>query len=64
MTTEQVSRIRNSKTDAIILLQVKYNRFSKSINNPGVDKKSIENILEAIRKDITSLESELAMIGL
>ena len=60
MTTAQ---IKNAKIDAISVLQAKYNRFAKNLNTPGIDKAAVEKVLENIRRDIASLEAELALIG-
>lgn len=60
MTTAQ---IKNAKIDAITVLQAKYNRFAKNLNAPGVDKAAIEKVLDCIRRDVASLEAELALIG-
>jgi hypothetical protein len=55
--------IKNSKIDAISTLQAKYNRFAKNLSTPGIDKAAVEKVLSCIRRDIASLESELALIG-
>lgn len=60
MTTAQ---LKNAKIDAISVLQAKYNRFAKNLNTPGIDKAAIEKVLDCIRRDIASLEAELALIG-
>lgn len=60
MTTAQ---IKNAKIDGITVLQAKYNRFAKNLNTPGIDKAAIEKVLDCIRRDIASLEAELALIG-
>jgi len=60
MTTAQ---LKNAKTNAVVELQIKYNRFSKGLNTPGVDKAAIEKVLDGIRKQIDELEREIAIIG-
>lgn len=60
MTKEQ---IKNAKINAVVLLQVKYNRFAKNLSTPGIDKAAVEKVLDRIRQDIASLEAELALIG-
>lgn len=60
MTNKQ---LKNAKIDAITMLQVKYNRFSKGLDTPGVDKAAIEKILNGISEQIANLESELVFYG-
>jgi hypothetical protein len=55
--------IKNSKIDAISTLQAKYIRFAKNLSTPGIDKAAVEKVLSRIRRDIASLEAELAVIG-
>ena len=60
MTTAQV---KNAKINALVELQIKYNRFSKGLSVTGADKTAIEKVLDGIRKQIEELERELALIG-
>ena len=60
MTTAQ---LKNAKSNAVVELQIKYNRFSKGLSTPGVDKAAIEKVLDGIRKQIDDLEREIAIIG-
>jgi hypothetical protein len=60
MTTAQ---LKNAKINAVVELQIKYNRFAKGLATPGVDKAAVEKVLEGIRKQIDELETELALIG-
>ena len=57
------AQLKNAKIDAISVLQAKYNRFANALATPGVDKAAIDKILNRIREQIASLESELALIG-
>jgi hypothetical protein len=57
------ARLKNAKINAVVELQIKYNRFAKGLATPGVDKAAIEKVLDTISKQIEALESELALIG-
>ena len=57
------TQLKNAKIDAISVLQAKYNRFSKSLTTPGVDKIAIQNVLDRVSKQISELKTELALIG-
>jgi len=57
------AQLKNAKINAVVELQIKYNRFAKGLATPGVDKAAIEKVLDGIREQIASLESELATIG-
>jgi hypothetical protein len=56
-------QVKNAKINAVIELQIKYNRFAKGLETPGVDKASVEKILDGIRRQMALLESELAMLS-
>jgi len=60
MTTAQ---LKNAKINAVVELQIKYNRFAQGLATPGVDKATIEKVLDDIRNQIASLERDLAFIG-
>ena len=57
------AQLKNAKINAVVELQIKYNRFAKGLATPGVDKAAIEKVLDGIRKQIADLEAELALIG-
>jgi hypothetical protein len=57
------AQLKNAKINAVVELQIKYNRFAKGLATPGVDKSAVEKVLEGIRQQIKQLESELALIN-
>ena len=57
------AQLKNAKINAVVELQIKYNRFAKGLATPGVDKAAIEKVLDGIRKQIADLEAELSLIG-
>jgi hypothetical protein len=59
----KTTQLKNTKINAVVELQIKYNRFAKGLATPGVDKAAVERVLDGIRKQIDELESELATIG-
>jgi hypothetical protein len=57
------TQLRNAKINAVVELQVRYNRLAKGLTIDGCDKVAIEKSLNRIRDQIQAIETELALIG-